>query len=131
MKKLLVLALSFVLCICSAFAVACGGSAEGVYKFKSVTIGQSTYEVGDVAPWDYKVLTTESFTLELKTDGTVISSTIRAGQTRTQNGTWTLDGKTLSLTFEGFVQTATLKNGVITLAESGDSQSVVYVYEKA
>ena len=131
MKKLLTILLSALLCLACVGMVACGNDAEGTYKFKSMTMGGQTFNIGDVAPWGDEELTADSNQIVLEKDGVAKAVSVVAGHTENQTGTWTLDGENISITIEGMTQSGTLKDGVITLTISAGGQSMTYVYEKA
>ena len=132
MKKLLTIMVVALLAVCYFGLVACGGGVEGTYKFKSMTYEGQTYNIGDVAPWGDDVLTADSNTFELKKDGTAVATSNVAGQVETQNGTWTQDGNTItvSITVEDQTQTVTmtLDGNVLTY---NVTEGMTYVYEKA
>lgn len=134
MKKILSIVLVVVLALTCLALVACGGSHEGVYKFKSLTMTagdqSQTYNVGDTSPWG-DVLSADSNVMELKADGTVVATSIVDDETMTQNGTYTIDGETISITIEGSTTEATIKNGTITVTNSYSGTTMAYVYEKA
>ena len=133
MKKILTILIATLLCICCVGMVACGGDGvEGVYKFKSMTYEGETYEIGDEAPWGDDILSADSNTFELKEDGTVVSTSKVAGQTETQNGTWTKDGNTITV-----VMTVGSQSQTVTMTLDGNvltynvMEGMTYVYEKA
>ena len=96
---------------------ACGDSDPvGTYKFSSMTAGGETYKVGDEVPMLGKI--DENYmTIELKEDNTVTMSTM--GESSGE-GTWELDGKTLTLTFTYAAEApeeCTLSGGTITMED--------------
>lgn len=139
MKKILTIALCFVLALTCLSLVACGNPNEGTYNFKSITmtVGDTTntFNIGDTAPWGDDVLAADSNVLVLKANGVVSSSSKVEGNTVTQDGTYTIDGETISITVDDTTMTGTIKDGLITLSTSytvGDiTTTMTYVYEKA
>ena len=92
---------------------ACGGSAAGTYKFSSMTMGEETVEAGD----EFMGMTIDDdyMTIELKEDGTAVMTTMGVDS----EGTWELDGKTLTLTVGATPMECTLSGGTITLEQDG------------
>lgn len=92
---------------------ACSGSATGTYKFSSMTMGSETVEAGD--EFMGMTFSEDYMTIELKEDGTAVLTTMGVDT----EGTWKLDGKTLTLTFEGISTECTLSGGTITMEQDG------------
>lgn len=139
MKKILTIALCFVLALTCLSLVACGNPNEGTYNFKSITmtVGDTTntFNIGDTAPWGDDVLAADSNVLELKANGVMSSSSKVEGTTTSQEGTYTIEGETISMTVDDTTMTGTIKDGIITISSSytagGVTTTMTYVYEKA
>ena len=136
MKKLITLALSLILALACLSFVACKeDGVAGTYKFyqlsttaEGVTV---TFNIGDEAPWGDDILSQDSVILELKEDGTLVSSAVIDGQTQNSTGTWTVDGDTITLTMNGDTATATIDGDTLTQSYSGHGTTMTYVYKKA
>lgn len=135
MKKVLTIALCFVLALTCLSLVACGDPNQGTYNFKSVsmTVGgtTTTYNIGDVAPWGDDVLAADTNVLELKANGVMVSSSKVAGNTVPQEGTYTIDGENITMTVGTSTMTGTIKDGIISISSTTQGVTLTYVYEKA
>lgn len=94
---------------------ACSGSAEGTYKFSSMTMGEETVEAGD--EFMGTTFSEDYMTIELKEDGTAVLTTMGIDT----EVTWELDGKTLTLTIAGTEMECTLSGGTISMEQDGAS----------
>ena len=96
---------------------ACGDSDPvGTYKFSSMTAGGETYKVGDEIPELGQKFDENYLTIELKEDKTFTMSMMGIPE----EGTWELDGKTLTLTFTYAAEApeeCTLSGGTITMED--------------
>ena len=147
MKKLLTILLAALLCVCCVSMVACKEEAgvEGTYKFYSLTVDTTTYEVGDTIPGggmfgpNDMTLTADAMTLELKKDGTAISK--NNGETHPGvTMTWSKSGNTITLTStyvsggetQTDTQNLTLNGNEITMVANPDTPyEATYVFKKA
>lgn len=86
---------------------------EGMYRLSSMTIGETRYALGDPLP-DGSGELTDFVTIELKPDN-AFEMTVEStdGSPDVQEGTWELEGETLTLDFDGSPEECTLKDGVI------------------
>ena len=119
MKKLLLCALTCILVACCSLMVACS-SAEGTYKFDSVTVEGVTYKAGDNFGGDE--LSEDFYVIELKKGGDFTMTMSMAGLE--QEGTQEKDGDTITLTVEGESIEATL-DGDKLIFEPADGMEVV------
>jgi len=105
MKKLSVVMLALVLCLCTIFGLtACGddGVVEGTYKFVSMSgYNGDTYvevKVGDT--YQGYTFTEDYMTVEIKNDGTANLISIDGAATVT----WRVDGNKIYLSYENWPQ---------------------------
>ena len=92
-----------------------GSDPVGTYKFSSMTMGEETYKVGDEIPGLGQKFDENYLTIELKEDNTFTMSVM--GIPGGEEGTWELDGKTLTLTAGESPMECTLSGGTITMED--------------
>lgn len=136
MKKLrkmfaAVLAVAMVCCF-SVWLAACGNaSVEGTWYFDSMKMNvggiETSYEVGK--EMQGITITKEFMKMEFKSDGSLemINSMMPSGSV---SGTWTQDGNTVSITFNGETQEGTISGNKLTLSETGGGTSQTVVLKK-
>ena len=119
MKKTIAILLA--LTLCAAMLAACGGGKglSGKYKLTSMTEDGVTVVESGFAEWGFSA---DEFYLEFL-DGTKFKM-VMIGETH--EGTYKLDGKTLSLTVDGDKTEAKIDGSKITLEESGSTM----IFEK-
>lgn len=111
----LVLALTCILCL-----VACGGSdVAGTYKFKTLEMDGLSFDLDALMKTTGMDANSVKMELVLDKDGKFELNVDAIGENGSQKGTYKVSGSTLTLTAEGEDLTATLKNGVITIEDSG------------
>ncbi|MBQ1410558.1 MAG: lipocalin family protein [Oscillospiraceae bacterium] len=130
-----IISLTLVVLMIAAMFVGCGSSSlEGTYKIKSINgkdvmsffreqIAESGEEDTEITDADVESFlkmmgienVDEFVTITFASDGTLKASAIGEEET----GTWTLDGEKLTMTIDGDDQTATFKNGEITVDMEG------------
>ena len=119
--KMLSLALALV---CVVGLVACGGNgggsaSAGTYKLQTMEMSGLTMDVAQLAETagvsedEFKVV------LDLKSDGSFSLDAASMDDSMSMEGTWEESGSEIKLTAEGQTLTATLADGVITIADSG------------
>lgn len=112
--------------VCVVGLAACGGGGDvsGTYKLHSMEMaGMSldyeqlvaTYAAGDEENFAINLVLNADGTYKLDMEAIVPGSKVE--------GTWKVDGSTLTLTTDGYNEEATIKGGVITLSESGMSMT--------
>lgn len=110
--------------VCVMGLAACGdkggsSSAAGVYNFQTLEMGgmsmdmDQMIESGMLAEDDVKI------TLDLKSDGNFTLDMSALDESQSMDGTWKENGGNIELTVEGETITATLADGVITMAAEG------------
>ena len=121
----LVLALAMVLCL-----AACGGSPEGVegsWKLKSMEIAGMTIDIDELANTACSLGIDPSsmdMSFNFKGDGTVTMSASGV----TSEGTYTMSGSNVDVTFEDETQTMTLDTAAGTLTLSEPTSGAVMVF---
>ncbi len=130
MTKLLTFALCLVLALCALSFVACDDGdtppttdvTTTTYKMYSLTNvfnnGEpDVFERGDQMGENGPILSEDYMTFGLKSDGTCVSSSINmmTGATEVVNGTYTVDGESISITAEGTTFTGTLVGDTLTI----------------
>lgn len=133
MKKLLTLILALVLGIaCVAFA-GCNEESgiEGTYKIYSITNdvdGQvDTFVVGDEMGEGGPILTDDYMTITFNADGTCVSTTkdLFDNEVQTANATYTYEGNTITIDFEGDIMTATISGTTLTIVQTRSQGGMV------
>ena len=99
MKKMKSFFVAMFLAIMCLFAVACA-SPTGVYKVKTVTIGDETVAVGEQFEGATQPIPENFFTVELKSDNTMKMDVLDDTEMISAEGTWTQSGTTITLFFE-------------------------------
>ena len=100
MKKLKNIVVALFLAVLCVFAVACQKDVTGVYKTKTVTVGDTTVAVGETFPGASEAMVEDFFVLELKADKVaVISQVDGIGDSVSYEGTWEQKSKTIVVTF--------------------------------
>lgn len=89
----------------------------GEYSFVSMKADGESLTAGDLANYG---MDSSSFALKLNTDGTFVMTVMD----ESQEGEWTQDGDTVTLTAEGEDVTGTVDGGTITLED--DDVSIVF-----
>lgn len=123
--KMLSLALVFV---CVIGLAACGGggdtSAAGTYKLQTIEMSGMSMDLEQLAETAGVSADEMAINLDLKSDGnfTLDMSALEAAD-MSMSGTWEASGSNITLTVEGETINATLKDGVITMAEEGVSMT--------
>lgn len=123
--KMLSLALVFV---CVIGLAACGGggdtSAAGTYRLQTIEMSGMSMDLEQLAESAGVSADDMAINLDLKSDGnfTLDMSALDAAD-MSMSGTWEASGSNIKLTVEGEIINATLKDGVITLAEEGVSMT--------
>lgn len=125
LKKLLVVFLAVAaLAICSLCFAACGSSnsAVGTWKFSSMTTTAEGVTIDVKAGESYMgiTLSEDYLVIEIKDDGTWVLTTTMMGESDTQEGTWTQDGKTISFVSDGKTQNGTIDGDELTLSSGDD-----------
>jgi len=113
MKKLISVLLALCL-VCALLPVLAEESVAGTwYLFRGEANGVT---------FDISSLTNTfglSMTLELKEDGTFVSTEVANGETTVNDGTWSFDGSQVGLSFSGVTQYLNVKDGEIVLDAGG------------
>lgn len=65
-------------------------------------------------------LSEDYLVIEIKDDGTWVLTTTMMGESDTQEGTWTQDGKTISFVSDGKTQNGTIDGDELTLSSGDD-----------
>lgn len=134
MKKMIksFMGLALVLTMMMSLA-ACGGNGgnggsgpEGTYKMKEVTQGGTTYNMDELkAQTDALNLPESSGEIVLKADGAFTFTMNLMGSEISADGTYTLDGTSLTMEIEGQSTTCTLDGNTITMEQDGTSITFV------
>ena len=119
MKKLITLL--FILIFCATMVTACGDDTglTGKYYLSSVTEGGETMDAATLAEHGLDI---SGFHIEFIDNSKFRMVTFD----ESEDGTYTLDGKSLTLSADGETITATIDNNTITL----DIDGTVMVFEK-
>lgn len=122
--KMLSLALVFV---CVIGLAACGGgdaSAAGTYRLQTIEMAGMSMDLEQLAETAGVSADDMAINLDLKSDGnfSLDMSALEAAD-MSMSGTWEASGSDIKLTVDGQTMTATLKDGVITLAAEGVSMT--------
>lgn len=124
--------LSFALVlVCVMGLAACGGdtSAAGTYKLQTIEMAGMTMDLPQLAEAAGVSEDELKLNLELKEDGTFVLDMAALQQAdMSMEGTWEQSGSNIKLTAEGSTTSATLKDGVITIAD--DSAGISMTFKK-
>ena len=123
--KMLSLALVFV---CVIGLAACGGggdtSAAGTYRLQTIEMSGMSMDLEQLAETAGVSADDMAINLDLKSDGNfALDMSALDAADMSMSGTWEASGSNIKLTVEGETINATLKDGVITLAEEGVSMT--------
>ncbi len=126
--------LSFALVlVCVMGLAACSGggdtSAAGTYKLQTIKMAGMTMDLPQLAEAAGVSEDELKLNLELKEDGTFVLDMAALQQAdMSMEGTWEQSGSNIKLTAEGSTTSATLKDGVITIAD--DSADISMTFKK-
>lgn len=116
MKKLFAVALALAMLL-SAFAFAEAADYVGTWYLNGIEMDGETYSPASFGMEMY---------IELREDGTATGSNSMAGEVDVQDGTWTAEGDTVTVTIDDAPTVFTLEDGnLVSASEEGDMKMIM------